>query len=68
MLIQQQNTKLMSLLLVFLSENYSTELRRCNVCDTTTPRFERSFFISGQWVCVDCILARMNGIPYIFWN
>ncbi|OLS28351.1 MAG: hypothetical protein ThorAB25_18830 [Candidatus Thorarchaeota archaeon AB_25] len=63
MLIQQQNTKLMSLLLVFLTENYMTELRRCNVCDTTTPRFDRSFFISGEWVCADCILARMNGLP-----
>ena len=63
MLIQQQNTKLMSLLLVFLTENYTTELRRCNVCDTTTPRYERSFLISGEWVCVDCILSRMNGIP-----
>lgn len=63
MLIQQQNTKLMSLLLVFLTENYTTEQRRCNVCDTTTPRFERSFLISGEWVCVDCVLSRMNGIP-----
>ncbi len=63
MLIQQQNTKLMSLLLVFLTENYTTELRRCNVCDTTTPRFERSFFIGGEWVCVDCILSRLNGYP-----
>lgn len=63
MLIQQQNMKLLSLLLVFLTENYTTELRRCNVCDTTTPRYERSFMINGQWVCIDCILNRLNGVP-----
>lgn len=64
MLIPQQNTKLMSLLLVYLSENYTTELQHCNVCGITTPRFERSYLINGEWVCVDCVLSRMNGNPY----
>ena len=60
MLIEQSDIKLLSLLLVFLSENYSTSHNRCNSCGTTTPRFDKCFFINGEWVCVSCVLQRVR--------
>jgi hypothetical protein len=60
LLIEQSDIKLLSLLLVFLTENYPTSKNRCNICDTTALRFGKSFFISGEWVCVNCILRRIQ--------
>jgi len=60
MLIERSDIKLLSLLLVFLSENYPTSMNRCSSCDTTSPRFGKSFFISGEWVCVNCVLRRIQ--------
>jgi hypothetical protein len=60
MLIEQSDIKLLSLLLVFLSENYSTSTNRCNSCEDPSPRFGKSFLINGEWICVDCVLDRIQ--------
>jgi hypothetical protein len=60
MLIEQSDIKLLSLLLVFLSENYPTSTNRCNTCNSPVTRFGKSFFISGEWVCINCIVRRIQ--------
>ena len=56
----EDRLKLMSLLLVFLTENYKCEYKSCDECGTKTPRFERSFEIGDSWVCTDCIIERID--------
>lgn len=62
MLIEQSGIKLLSLLLVFLSENYHTSTKRCDICDTTVQSFGKSFNIGGKWVCVSCIIKRIQEV------
>ena len=60
MFIQQEPHKLMSLLVVFLTENYETEHISCDECQTTNPRFDRVFLVNSKRVCIDCILRRIE--------
>ncbi len=52
--------KLISLLLVYLSENYSDSLNPCSICRKSLVYLGRTFLIAGQWVCVDCVMKRME--------
>lgn len=54
-----RNTKLWSLLLVFLSENFTSGPEACEVCGAEPVRFGKAFEISNEWVCADCIRARI---------
>ncbi len=51
----------MSLLMVYLSENYETRPNACDNCKTVTPAFGKSFLINGSWVCLDCVRKRIEG-------
>ncbi|MFX0108152.1 MAG: hypothetical protein ACFE7R_07705 [Candidatus Hodarchaeota archaeon] len=50
---------LMSLFLVFLTENFESSVGHCNECGTMVPRFGRVFEIIGQKICADCIIRRI---------
>ncbi len=58
-------TKLFSLLLVFLSENYESRFGHCEICGTPSPSFGKTFLMNSQigprWICVECIVNRIEG-------
>jgi hypothetical protein len=60
MQVAKRSAKLMSLLIVFLTENYEHGIIPCEVCGTTIPSYSKTFLINKSWVCIDCILDRIN--------
>jgi hypothetical protein len=59
----------MSLLLVFLTENYQTNHQnQCDDCKTITPSFGKTFLINDGWVCVDCVIDRIEGMKEPNWR
>ncbi|MFW9847811.1 MAG: hypothetical protein ACFFF4_01660 [Candidatus Thorarchaeota archaeon] len=55
------DTKLFSLLIVFLSENYEHRIGTCDSCGKTNPQFGKIFLIATKWICVDCVIKRIDG-------
>ncbi len=52
--------RLISLLLVYLSENYPDSLNPCSICGKSLVYLGRTFLVAGHWVCVDCVMKRME--------
>ncbi len=52
-------SKLVSLLVVFLSENFETGTGPCQECGSTLYDFGKSFLIGGKWICMSCVISRM---------
>jgi hypothetical protein len=61
-------SKLMSLLMVYLSENYETQSNACDDCRTITPAFGKSFLINGRWICMNCVIKRIEGQGNPSWH
>jgi hypothetical protein len=61
MFIQQTNPKLLSLLLVYLTENYGSSYGGCCICGQSYPRFGKVYQINGKMICIDCIVQRIEG-------
>lgn len=61
MFVQQPISRLLSLLLVFLTENYHSEHGDCASCGTSCPRFDKVYLINGKLICIDCIVKRIEG-------
>ena len=53
-------TKLVSLLLVFLSENYEARHGTCDSCGAVSPDFGKVFKIQSDWICVNCVISRIE--------
>jgi hypothetical protein len=60
MQVAASHFKLLSLLLVFLTENFESQAGGCDVCLSSTPKFSKVFHINSRWVCVNCILERIS--------
>ncbi|MHA1906843.1 MAG: hypothetical protein ACW98Y_06090 [Candidatus Thorarchaeota archaeon] len=60
MQVVPSDTKLVSLLIVFLSENYEHRLGACDSCGAAHPQFGKTFRIEHNWVCVECVIKRIN--------
>jgi hypothetical protein len=61
-------SKLMSLLMVYLSENYENRPNACDECKSITPPFGKSFLINGKWVCLNCVVNRIEDKRNPLWH
>jgi hypothetical protein len=53
------NTKLWSLLIVFLAENFTSRVGPCDICGADHVRFGKTFDIGDERVCTDCVFTRI---------
>ena len=64
-------SRLLSLLMVYLSENYESRAQACDFCNSVTPAFGKTFLINSQWICLDCVIKRIEGKglpPQVSWE
>jgi hypothetical protein len=50
---------MLSIFLVFLTENFESKVTPCDECGAMLPRFGRVFNVGSKWVCADCIFGRI---------
>ncbi|MCK5238823.1 MAG: hypothetical protein KAR33_04695 [Candidatus Thorarchaeota archaeon] len=60
MQVVPSDIQLVSLLIVFLSENYEHRIGVCDSCGASRPQFGKTFLIGPKWVCVECVMKRIN--------
>ncbi len=60
MQIVPSGIQLVSLLIVFLSENYEHKFGICDSCGVSRPQFGKTFLIGQKWICVECVMKRIN--------
>ncbi|RLI55975.1 MAG: hypothetical protein DRO87_03075 [Candidatus Thorarchaeota archaeon] len=56
----QTARSLLSLLTVYLTENYQSSSHSCDECNSTRPTLQRTFLIHNRWICLDCIIKRIE--------
>jgi hypothetical protein len=59
--VAHSHTNLISLLMVYLTENYEHKSASCEECRSLKPSFAKTFSIRGKWICIDCVIERING-------